>query len=247
MKVKFLGTNNWYDTDTGNTPCVFIDYPECYIAFDAGFGFYKLENQIKDERPIYVFLSHFHLDHIIGLFTMDEFKLKQAINIFGPPKTKEILNNFMRPPIAFHLDKLSYKVNINELSEGAHSTPIPITCKYLLHNIPIFGYCIERGKKSIAYCTDTGLCDNLLELANDVDLLILECAFKSGETNPKWPHINPEVAGEIGKRCKPKKLVITNFDAKRYTNIKDRENAEKIVKSIYKNVVAAKDGMALKI
>ena len=67
MKIYFLGTMGWFDTKLGNTLCVLVDTGKEYIIFDAGTGFSKIDNYIKDKRPIYLFLSHFHLDHIIGL------------------------------------------------------------------------------------------------------------------------------------------------------------------------------------
>ena len=43
-----------------------IDTEECHIVLDAGNGLYKLDELVKDEKPIYLFLSHPHLDHISG-------------------------------------------------------------------------------------------------------------------------------------------------------------------------------------
>jgi len=73
MKVYFLGTNGWCDTDLGNTLCVLVETKQAYIVFDAGNGLFKLDKYIKDNRPIYLFLSHFHLDHIIGLHSLNKF------------------------------------------------------------------------------------------------------------------------------------------------------------------------------
>jgi len=55
MKVIFLGTNGWYDTKTGNTPCVLIDTKTHYIILDAGDGIYKLDKYITTQKPIYLF------------------------------------------------------------------------------------------------------------------------------------------------------------------------------------------------
>ena len=38
---------------------------------------------------------------------------------------------------------------------------------------------------------DTRLCENVVLLAEDTDLLIAECAHLPGEQNPEWPHLNP--------------------------------------------------------
>ena len=65
-KIIFLGTNGWYDTDTGNTICILIDSPLFTIILDAGNGIAKLDRYADFNKPAYLFLSHFHLDHIAG-------------------------------------------------------------------------------------------------------------------------------------------------------------------------------------
>ncbi len=72
-----------------------IDTEECHIVLDAGNGFYKIDELIKDEKPIYVFLSHPHLDHISGLHTLNKYKFTQGIKIFGQPGTKDLLDRII--------------------------------------------------------------------------------------------------------------------------------------------------------
>lgn len=66
MKIVFLGTNGWYDTATGNTICIFAETDDYIIILDAGNGLYKLNKYSGIKKPAYIFLSHFHLDHLIG-------------------------------------------------------------------------------------------------------------------------------------------------------------------------------------
>jgi len=75
MEIIFLGTNGWYDTKTGNTTCTLIETEDYFIILDAGNGLYKIDQYITStsKRPIYLFLSHFHLDHIVGLHIMSKF------------------------------------------------------------------------------------------------------------------------------------------------------------------------------
>jgi len=41
MKITFLGTNGWYDTDCGNTICTLLETTKAYILLDAGMVFIK--------------------------------------------------------------------------------------------------------------------------------------------------------------------------------------------------------------
>ena len=51
MKLIFLGTNGWYDTNTGNTICIMIETNKEYIILDAGSALYKIDQYITDENP----------------------------------------------------------------------------------------------------------------------------------------------------------------------------------------------------
>src|SRR3990167_8847990 len=98
MKIIFLGTNGWYTTPTGNTPCILIDSKEGYTIFDAGNGIYKLDQYITEQKPIYLFISHFHLDHVSGLHSLNKFNFSQKINIYIPEGRKKDFETLVNPP-----------------------------------------------------------------------------------------------------------------------------------------------------
>lgn len=247
MKIAFLGTNGWYSTRTGNTPCTLIDSASYYIVFDAGDGIYKLHKYITDAKPIFLFLSHFHLEHINGIHILAKFQFNQALRIYGQVGTRQVVNDLARHPFTVPLKDLPFRVEICELTEGTHKIPFPVTCKPLLHADPCFGYRITLDNRTVAYCTDTGACNNTVELANNADVLIHECALKSGQRNEKWPHTSPQEAAEIAKASNVKQLVLTHFDAAIYESIGERKQAETEARWIFKNTTAAIDGMELTI
>jgi ribonuclease BN (tRNA processing enzyme) len=249
VTVTFLGTNGWYDSKTGNTVCALIGSKKHFIVLDAGFGIHKLDQYIssKSKRSVSLFLSHFHLDHIVGIHTLNKFKFKQ-MSIFGPPGTKKALKDLVKPPYTFSIDRdLSFPFKVNELREGKHRVPFPVESKYLLHSTPCMGYRFELDGKTIAYCTDTGLCDGLRKLASGVDLLILECSYLSGERHVEWPHMNPEECGHIAKECDVGKLVLTHFDAGRYRTMVMRDKAGKVARRTFRRTTVAKDGLIFEV
>ncbi|MBP1737825.1 MAG: seceted metal-dependent hydrolase of the beta-lactamase superfamily, partial [Deltaproteobacteria bacterium] len=81
MKIIFLGTNGWYDTQTGNTLSILLATREHNIVLDAGNGFTKLDRVLSNSLPIFLFLSHFHLDHLIGLHTLFKFSFSQKLTL----------------------------------------------------------------------------------------------------------------------------------------------------------------------
>src|SRR3989338_1828753 len=115
MKIIFLGTNGWYDTATGNTPCVLIETNEQYIVLDAGFGFYKLKEHVRTERPVLLFISHLHLDHLIGLHTLPIFKLPQGIDIYAPKNELRLVRSFLKRPFTSPPLLLATKIRFHDL------------------------------------------------------------------------------------------------------------------------------------
>jgi ribonuclease BN (tRNA processing enzyme) len=244
MKIIFLGTNGWFDTDTGSAISTLIDTKDKYIILDAGNGIYKADKYMKEDKPVYLFLSHFHIDHIAGLHVLAKFKFK-SLNIFGQPGTKAALETFLDDKFSIPLNKLPFRTAVTELDKGWHDEPFKLQCLPLKHSTSCFGYRFEIEGKIVSYCTDTGYCREVLELSKNADLAIFECALASGEENPDWPHLNPETASRLAKEAKVKKLVLTHFDANVYKTLQQRKDAEKKAKETMKNTTAAADEMSM--
>ena len=71
---------------------------------DAGNGLYKADRYIKDDLPVFLFLSHFHLDHIEGLHVLSKFHFKSLI-IFGQKGTKQVLSTIINEPFTVPLEQ----------------------------------------------------------------------------------------------------------------------------------------------
>ena len=247
MKIIFLGTNGWYNTDIANTACVLLQTKDYYIIFDAGDGLYKIDRFIKENKPVYLFLSHFHLDHITGLHILNKFNFSQGIKIYGQPQMKKALTGIIRPPYSVDLEKLPYPVDLIELKEGRHNLPFFLECRLLIHSIPTFGYRIEIDNCIISYCSDTGTCENAIALSRDADLVMCECSLKSGQSSQDWPHLNPETAAEIAKSAHAKRLALIHFNPYLYPCLSERRRAEEKAKKIFANTVGAEDNLELEI
>jgi len=246
-EVIFLGTNGWYDTNTGNTICVLIKCDSYNIIFDAGNGFYKLDDYINKDNETFLFLSHFHLDHIAGLHILNKMKRVKKMKIFGPSGTKNVLHTIINSPFTIPVTQLPFPVEIHELPEEKGMLPFHAYSKPLRHSSLTLGYRIEADEKAVAYCPDTGYCENAVDLSRNADLLIAECAYKSGQENPKWPHLNPESAARIANEAQANMLALVHFDASIYRTLEERKEAEWQAQKIFQNTFAAEDGMMIEL
>jgi len=252
MKVTFLGTNGWYPSPTGDTPCVLVDSKDYYIVFDAGNGFYKLDRYIKEEKPIYLFISHFHLDHTSGLHTLPKFTFQQGIDVYvGEGRLKDFKTLVNRPftigyqPSPQNIGRLRTEIRLHELSEKEQEIPFRASAIEQHHAYVDHGFRLVLENKIIAYTGDCGYTDSAHELAKDADLLICECSNKKTEIPDKWGHFDPIQAGKLASESNAKQLILNHFAANLYTTLEDRKWAEKEAKKIFPNTIAATDGFEL--
>jgi ribonuclease BN (tRNA processing enzyme) len=245
MNVIFLGTNGWYDTLTGNTCSVLVQSDEYDVIFDAGNGFAKADSYITQEKPTYLFISHYHIDHIVGLHTLTKFNFENPLRICGQTGIVPVLNSVIREPFTIPFEKLPFPVLFTELAEGMHHVPFPLECRLLVHPVPCFGYSIIIDDKKISFCTDTGFCENAVLLSRNSDLLIAECGLKPGENSPGWPHLNPEDSIRIAKEARAKRLALIHFAPHKYPTIEDRFELRKQYEKEYPGIIITTDGLAI--
>jgi ribonuclease BN (tRNA processing enzyme) len=223
-----------------------LDTVQAYIVFDAGGGFYKLDKYIKENKPIIVLLSHFHLDHIIGLHALAKFRFTQGIQVFGPGGIKRLFKVIANAPYSMPVDRLKTKLTIKEFSNNL-KLPVNIEYKQLRHVSACYGYRVSADNKSVAFCTDTGICKNLQRLVKGADILIAESSLPPGKIDNHWPHLNPQQSAKLAKQAKVKKLFLVHFDAGFYLNENDIRQAEESAQKIFKHTVAARDGFCFNI
>ena len=120
-----------------------------------------------------------HLDHIIGFHVFAKFQFKQGITIYGYGIQNGL--KILDHPYTIPLKELPFKAKFHNLEVDKHNLPFPVTSKFLEHSDPCLGFRFELENKVVAYCTDTGLCANLYELARNADLLITECSYKPNQ------------------------------------------------------------------
>jgi ribonuclease BN (tRNA processing enzyme) len=245
VEVIFLGTNGWYASPTGNTVCTLLRTGELDVVLDAGDGLHRLrEFDDGRRRDTLLFLSHFHLDHLIGLHALAALPLTR-LTIAGPAGSREILGRLVNEPFTVPSVRLPFPVEILELPADGARLAVPVETKPLRHAGLCLGCRLSIGGVTVAYCPDTGYCPEAVELARGVDLLITECAYRPGEDEPDWPHLTPGAAARIALEAGAGRLYLTHFDASRYPAEADRKPAEDFARKIFPGAVAAADGLRI--
>lgn len=82
-------------------------------------------------------------------------------------------------------------------------------------------FVLPRRGQSMAYVLDTALCDNAIELATDVDLLVCEATYLDAEQH--WArergHMTAREAGWLAREAGARRLVMTHFSG-RYDDLR---------------------------
>ena len=172
IKIKFWGVRGSIPSPGpktiqygGNTPCVEIMFPNKPIfILDAGSGIRELGKSIMaSEKPVkgYIFISHFHWDHIQGLpFFKPAFKSGNHFIIYGCDEPNlnlnEIISMQMNPtyfPLA--IDDMKAKVEFRAVREESFTVEgITVETKFLNHPGYALGYRFSYNGKSIVYISD---------------------------------------------------------------------------------------------
>lgn len=103
---------------------------------------------------------------------------------------------------------------------------------------------VVKGKK-IVYITDTLPTNNIITLAKDADLLILEATYHSAlkEKADDYYHLTAKEAAGFASQAGVKKLILTHF-SQRYKDVNEHEEE---AKAVFPNTQAAFDFMEITI
>jgi len=159
----------------GNTSCISVDCGGRIIVFDAGSGLRKLGEKLtlEGQKKVHILLSHFHIDHCIGLFSFPLFHDPQAeIHLYGDVSCRKKLELLVGAPFwPYALRDFQAQIHFHEvrpgdffLLDGDSAGPGIPSIRTLRGSHPNRSllYRLEEGEKSVIYALDCELKDDLL-------------------------------------------------------------------------------------
>jgi phosphoribosyl 1,2-cyclic phosphodiesterase len=203
----------------GDTLSVLIESPARRVVLDAGTGLYRLVDELlrhPRDRSLDVFLSHLHLDHVIGLpslLRLQEDGWNVRVWLAGGERARHVLHGVVSPPL---WPRGLTCVDWRELpgSDGyaliAMDDIVVRTCP-LVHPDGSVAFRIESGAAAVVFVTDfewartpdRGRAE-LISLCTDpaaAELLLCEGQYTPVEARARrgWGHSTWEDVVEIAR------------------------------------------------
>jgi ribonuclease BN (tRNA processing enzyme) len=165
-----------------------------------------------------VLLSHFHSDHFYGLpFLLLEYSHRthrtSDLTIVGPPGVEQRVHELMEIGYPGMLDhEAGFQLRFMELSDGleAEVNGLDFEAVQVDHGggrLECFGLKTSLSGRRLSYTGDTGWCDGLIRLGQDVEVLVTDCTYQSGRRRPDQ-HLSLEEIGELRAQLDPRTSVI---------------------------------------
>lgn len=249
MEVTFLGTRGWY-SKKGQTPCLLVETGANYIL-DAGTGLYWLDEFANFSKPTYLLLSHFHLDHLSGITSLQKVFGGRELVIYGQKGVKRAVDRLMKKPlfpVYFTSPLFGFRVKFKQLKGEQRIGDSVVRTAYLKHADPVLGIRIENEGRSFVYATDTLPCKETIQLAKGCDVLVHETYFSDeelGKARINTGHSSPKEAAKVAKEAGAKKLYLFHFNPEH-----EEERILQMVESareVFKNTFAAKEYLKIKL
>lgn len=242
MRIVLLGTGGYHPNERRHTACLMI--PELGIIFDAGTSFFRVPHHLQT-RNLQIFMTHAHLDHIVGLsFFLVPMLSDQvdSVKVYGEETKLAAIQTHLFSdeifPVLPDYEFISLPESVEVAGNGT------------LRHLPLehpggsLGYRVDWPDRSMAYVTDTAHPEQHLEFVQGVDLLIHECYFpdEMSEWAEKTGHSHTTPVAELARDANVGKLILTHIDPQ---CAGDDPIGIKVAQKIFPNTILGEDLMEI--
>jgi ribonuclease BN (tRNA processing enzyme) len=250
VELVVLGSGTGIPSLRRASPGLLVFSDSTRILIDSGSGTLRkmLEVGVTYRDIDALLYTHIHPDHVSDLVPIlfackyAELPREEDLLCVGGPGFRSYFEK-LRNLYGHWIEAQSYKLTIKEISQkGLAYKDLRILSKPMAHISESVGYRIEsKDGKSMMISGDTDYCQNVVDLADETDLLILECSFPDGKKVEG--HLTPSLAGKIASESHCRKLLLYHLYP-----ICDQYDILMQCKQVYQGkVLLAEDLMKLKI
>ncbi|MGY0216057.1 MBL fold metallo-hydrolase [Endozoicomonadaceae bacterium StTr2] len=271
--VVMLGTGTPVPDPTRAGSSVTVIYNQQAYVFDAGPGMVRNAIAASQQKGIsalypnrieYLFLTHLHSDHILGIPALAAtywWRRSKRLKLYGPTGCQSMINgyySFLQHDISLRTkgsqpvsNPTMYKLEVEEHDDNQwefRHGQVSIRPFLVAHGDiePAFGYRITTPDKVIVISGDTAYFDGMAEHARGADILIHEviCEAALNKQSDPWKkyfsstHTLTSELARLANKIKPKRLILTHV---LYYEMSPQAALEEVKLRYNGNVVLAED------
>lgn len=207
----------------GNTVCISLEQEGRLVILDAGTGLTTLGQALQRQtgvKRVDILLSHFHIDHVLGLYSFALlFDPDAEIHFYGGTGLQESLNVLVGPPFwPLKLQDFPARLDFHEIRPETAFALKGLTVFAMAGNHPggSLLYRLEGGDRRLTYALDCEADGTLLSalaaFAYKSDLLIWDANFNRSDLCPGWGHSTWEQGVELGRAAKTGQVLMTHYN-----------------------------------
>lgn len=220
MQLIFLGSGGFHPSERRHTACLMI--PEAGIVFDAGTAAFRVPPRLQTDE-LTIFLSHAHLDHILGLTYLLVPVLEGRIKRVRVFATKSVIravkSHLFSKPIFPKLPAEFEFLDIKAVESVQFECGITVT-HHLLKSHPsqsrAYRVRWDNGRQAheFAYVTDTTVDGTYSKFIRDVPLLIHECYFPDCDESiaHETGHSSTSMVAHLALEVGAQRLILCHVD-----------------------------------
>ncbi|OGD11353.1 MAG: hypothetical protein A2Y86_05085 [Candidatus Aminicenantes bacterium RBG_13_62_12] len=272
MELEFWGTRGTFPVSGrdrvrhgGNTACASLAVSASErVIIDAGTGLRNLGRKIKERSGpgrlhLHLLLTHFHLDHIMGLPFFEPLNSDRTVVTFyadeEPEETERLLAALMNGRL--------FPLGFSDLRSTRHFKRLPagrlcfgaveVTHQALNHPQGSVAYRLESKGGSVVFATDTehplkGVDEALAEFSRGADHLITDATFTPEEYEDGrrgWGHSTWEAGVKLAEAAGVQHLLLSHLNPDH-----DDRRVDALVRRarrLFPRTGAAREGLKLQI
>jgi ribonuclease BN (tRNA processing enzyme) len=218
MDAIVLGSGGWIPTSRRETCCALIRDGSQALVIDAGTGIQRLvENRelLDGVESVDIVLTHFHLDHVVGLAFVPALGLPDPPVVWGAGRTlagvstEALIRRLLGPPF-FSAPLADIASGVREIEPGELEIgPFAVATRVQeRHAEPTLAV---RIGNALTYCTDTAPDPGNVGFAAGSRVLLHE-AWYAQTTSDDGNHSAGGDAGRIAREAEVERLVLIHVN-----------------------------------
>lgn len=248
MQLTILGSGTAIPEPDRFPAGYYVEYGTARVMVDCGPGTLRRLAQAGGSPATLdaVLLTHYHTDHCADLAALlfalrsPDFAGRPPLCIYGAPGLVRLVGK-LREAWPW-LEPRGYELQLVELEPGTFQNgAFEVTAIPIRHTAQSLGYRIVTGDGVVAFSGDADECEELVELARDVDVFVCDAAAPDDARIDG--HLTPGLAAGYAQRAGARTLVLTHF----YPQCRGHDLRAMAARRYHGEIVLAADLMRLEV